>query len=93
MSERKSFKFFFPQGVDQPRKTVIYKPTEQEQQVVVAHRGGINHNGRRVSSSDFRVVRVSSFNLFEEAKRPPPQSGWAGVHTIFFEYSAVFTIG
>ena len=84
----KSFKFFFPQGVDQPRKTVIYKPTEQEQQVVVVHRGGINHNGRRVSSSDFRVVRVSSFNLFEEAQRPPP-----GVHTISFEYSATFTIG
>ena len=43
------------QGVDdRPKKTVIYKPTEQEQQVVVAHRG-INLNGRRVSISELAV--------------------------------------
>ena len=64
------------QGVDdRPKKTVIYKPTEQEQQVVVAHRG-INLNGRRVSISELAV-----FTICPRRGTPQPHCSWPQVHT------------
>ena len=52
------------QGVDEPRKTVIYKPMKQEQQGVVAHRGTIHD--RQVSKANIAAQRNGAIPILIE---------------------------
>ena len=60
--ETRNHNFFRVQGVYEPRKTVIYKPTKQEQQGVVAYRGTIQ-NDRQVSNANFAVSSETAQSL------------------------------